>query len=41
MPEGIVDTDSELEPPLRRYRALRRAGELKPDPVQELGAEKL
>ena len=41
MPEGIVDTESELELPLQRYRTLRRAGELKPDPVQELGAEKL
>ena len=41
MPEGIVDSESELELPLQRYRALRRAGELKPDPVQELGAEKL
>jgi cell division protein ZapE len=41
MPEGIVDTESDLELPLQRYRALRRAGELKPDPVQELGAEKL
>ena len=41
MPEGTVDTDSELEPPLQRYRSLRRAGEIKADPVQELGAEKL
>jgi cell division protein ZapE len=41
MPEGIVDTESDLELPLQRYRALRRADELKPDPVQELGAEKL
>ena len=41
MPEGTVDTDSEFELPLQRYRTLRRAGELKPDPVQELGAEKL
>ncbi len=41
MPEGIVDTESELELPLQRYRALRRAGTLKSDPVQELGAEKL
>ncbi len=41
MPEGIVDTDSEVELPLQRYRALRRAGALEPDPVQELGAEKL
>jgi len=28
MPEGIVDTESELELPLQRYRALRRAGAL-------------
>ena len=41
MPEGIIDSESELELPLQRYRTLRRAGELKPDPVQELGAEKL
>ncbi len=41
MPEGIVDSESEPELPLQRYRALRRAGKLKPDPVQELGAEKL
>ena len=27
--------------PLERYRALRRAGELDPDPAQELAAEKL
>ncbi|MFT5182643.1 MAG: cell division protein ZapE [Alphaproteobacteria bacterium] len=41
MPEGKVDSDSPVELPLQRYRSLRRAGELKPDPVQELGAEKL
>jgi cell division protein ZapE len=41
MPEGTIDTDSQIELPLQRYRSLRRAGELKPDPVQELGAEKL
>ncbi|NNE82520.1 MAG: cell division protein ZapE [Alphaproteobacteria bacterium] len=41
MPEGIIDSDSEIEPPLQRYRTLRRAGELKPDPAQELAAEKL
>ena len=41
MPEGIIDAESEFELPLQRYRTLRRAGELKPDPVQELGAEKL
>ena len=41
MPEGIIEAESDLELPLQRYRALRRAGELKPDPVQELGAEKL
>jgi cell division protein ZapE len=41
MPEGIIDSDSEIELPLQRYRTLRRAGELKPDPAQELAAEKL
>ncbi|MEE8444524.1 MAG: cell division protein ZapE [Alphaproteobacteria bacterium] len=41
MPEGNIDADSEFEPPLQRYRSLRRAGEIKADPVQELGAEKL
>ena len=41
MPEGTIDTEPEFELPLQRYRALRRAGELKPDPAQELGAEKL
>ena len=39
MPEGIIDSDSEIELPLQRYRTLRRAGELKPDPAQELGAQ--
>ena len=41
MPEGNIDTESEFELPLQRYRSLRRAGEIKADPVQELGAEKL
>lgn len=30
-----------MEGPLQRYRELRRAGELRPDPGQELAAEKL
>ena len=29
------------EGPLQKYRALRRAGEIRPDPAQELAAEKL
>ncbi len=41
MSEETTNTDSPIEPPLQRYRSLRRAGEIKPDPVQELGAEKL
>lgn len=41
MSEGTPDTESELELPLQRYRSLRRAGELQPDPAQELAAEKL
>lgn len=41
MPEGTIDTESEIELPLQRYRTLRRIGEIKADPVQELGAEKL
>ena len=41
MPEGKTDSDSPVELPLQRYRTMRRAGALKPDPVQELGAEKL
>lgn len=32
---------AEGDTPLERYRALRREGELKPDPIQELAMEKL
>ncbi len=34
-------TDQAIQGPLAAYRALRRSGELKPDPVQQLTVEKL
>jgi len=38
MPEGPISTAAD---PLSAYRALRRSGQLRPDPCQELAVEKL
>src|SRR3546814_3951264 len=39
MPEGTID--SSVDTPIARYRALRHAGEIRPDPKQAIAAEKL
>jgi len=41
MAEPSISDDDTAVTPIERYRALRRAGELKPDPEQELAIEKL
>ena len=38
---GATDPKPMVDGPLFAYRALRRAGDLQPDPMQELAAEKL